>query len=284
MSGSASARREAFDAAMRGDMNTAVQRLETASETEGAFKTKGWLLEQAAAYLHHIDPSRAQSLLAIAHARNNHVTRPISGVSFRRLASTGAQAERASQAYIGKFGSPSALRLEFESVLSGLKFNPEMTEDFEESLFQLGILLGLASQRPEHQMGEGPDNLFHLHDDTYWVIEAKSGATSTAIGKRDAAQLGQSILWFQNRYNPEASATPVMVHPSSALYANATALPGMKVLTPRGLGQLTSAVRSFSEALASITWTSATDIERLLNGHNLIAEKLSQYLTTPTHK
>lgn len=284
ISESASARKEGFDAALRGDINTAVQRLEAVANETATFKTKGWLLEQAAAYLDQIDPSRAQSLLAVAHAKNNHVTRPLSGVTFRRLASTGMQAERATQAYSGKFGNPSALRLGFEAILADLKFDPEATEDFEEALFQLGIVLGLGSQRPEHEMGEGPDNLLQLGNNTYWIVEAKSGATSTAIGKRDAAQLGQAMLWFRKRYDPSATAVAVMVHPSQALYANATAIPEMKILTPRGLGQLVSAVRSYSEALASVTWTNATDIERLLMGHNLTAENLANYLVIPTQR
>jgi hypothetical protein len=284
ISDSASARREAFDSALRGDVNSAVQRLETVANEAEVFKMKGWLLEQTAAYLDQIDPARAQAVLAVAHAKNNHVTRPLSGVTFRKLASTGAQAERAAQAYAGKFGNPSSLRLGFEAILADLKFDPETTEDFEEAWFQLGIVLGLGSQRPEHEMGEGPDNLLHLWNNAYWVIEAKSGSTSTAIGKRDAAQLGQAMLWFSKRYDPAAKALPVMVHPSHALYANATAVPGMKILTPRGLGQLISAVRSYSEALASVTWTNATDIERLLTGHNLAAENLESYLVAPTHK
>lgn len=278
VSRTAAVRREAFDAALRDDINTAVIQLEKLTEATENHKQKGWLQEQAATYLDQIDPSRAQSILALAHSRNPHVLRPLSGVTFRKLASTGAQAERASEAYAGRFGSPASLRLGFESVLSDLKFDPDRTEDFEDALFQLGVLLGLGSQRPEHEMGEGPDNLLLLGFNTYWVIEAKSGATSQAIGKRDAAQLGQAILWFGKRYDPQATAIPVMVHPSQTLYKDATAIPGMKVLTPRGLGNLVSSVRTFSEALAATTLTNAADIERLLTGHNLAVEDLDQYL------
>jgi hypothetical protein len=138
-------------------------------------------------------------------------------------------------------------------------------------------------QRPEHEMGEGPDNLLHLWNNTYWVVEAKSGATSKAIGKRDAAQLGQGVLWFEKCYDPQANAVPVMVHPSNTLYKDATAVPGMKILNPRGLGQLIASVRGYSEALAAVTMTNATDIERLLTGHKLAVEDLDSYLVTPVH-
>jgi hypothetical protein len=278
VSASATVRREAFDAALRGDINTAVLQLEKLAEQTDSYKLKGWLLEQAAVYLDQIDPSRAQSILAVAHSRNPHVLRPLSGVTFRKLASTAAQAERAAQTYAGRFGSPASLRLGFEAVLSDLKFDPDRTEDFEDALHQLGILLGLASQRPEQEMGEGPDNLLLLGNNTYWVIEAKSGATSKAIGKRDAAQLGQAVLWFGKRYDPQARAVPVMVHPAHTLYKDATAIPGMKVLTPRGLGNLISSVRAYSEALASTTLTNAPDIERLLTGHKLTTGNLDAYL------
>lgn len=278
LSPSAAVRREAFDAALRGDINTAVTQLEELAEETGSFKLQGWLLEQASVYLDQIDPSRAQSTLAVAHSRNPNALRPLSGVTFRKLASTGAQAERAAQAYSGRFGNPASLRLGFESTLSDLKFDPDRTEDFENAIHQLGILLGFGSQRPEHEMGEGPDNLLQIGDSNYWVIEAKSGATSKAIGKRDAAQLGQAVLWFEKRYDPKATAVPVMVHPAHTLYRDATAVPGMKVLTPRGLGNLISSTRAFSEAVAATTLTNASDIQRLLEGHKLTAQDLETFL------
>lgn len=47
---------------------------------------------------------------------------------------------------------------------------------------------------PSRKWGRGPDNLLQLWNNTYWVVEAKSGASSKTIGIRDAAQLGQAVL------------------------------------------------------------------------------------------
>lgn len=67
----------------------------------------------------------------------------------------------------------------------------------------------------------------------------------------------------------------MMVHPSHILYKDATAIPGMKILTPQGLGKLVTSVRAYGEAVAS---TTLSNIARLLTGHKLAVGDLEGYL------
>lgn len=67
-----------------------------------------------------------------------------------------------------------------------MAFDPDRTEDFEETMRELGAFLGFNSQRPERELSAGPDNLWALETGTFRVIEAKSGATSEFIPKKDA--------------------------------------------------------------------------------------------------
>lgn len=88
------------------------------------------------------------------------------------------------------------MRLGFEALLDDLVFDPDRAREFEEAMQRLGEHLGLAAQRPEHELGAGPDSLWGLGALDYWVTEAKTGATTDVIHKRDANQLSGSILWF----------------------------------------------------------------------------------------
>lgn len=281
VSRSARAERAAFQRALVDDTESAARILQDAAAQEAEPKPAGALLEQAAAYLDIHDPARAQQVLALARERNTWVQRPLAGVAFQRLAAPSGQALAATENLAGRYSTPAALLLDMDAILDGLQFDPNRTEDFEESLLQLGFLLGLGSQRPEHDLGRGPDNLWALAENQYWVIEAKSGATSRGIGKRDLGQLAQSMHWFGESYGPNATPTPVMVHQQTAIYRDATAIPGMRIITERTLGELRAAVRGYARGLAASGWTSTDTVAQLLAGHALDLQSLPRYHVSP---
>lgn len=275
------ARRLAFEAACHADYHTAARLLGEAADASTKPREQGWLIEQQAVYCDQMDPERAQGLLAIARTKNPRTTRPLSGVTYHALSGTDRQAVAAAKNLSDMFGNPPSLRLGFEAILEDLVFDPLRTDEFEHALHLLGHFLGLGSQRPEHEMGSGPDNIWSLGSNSFWVIEAKSGATSKSIGKRDAGQLGQAIQWFTDRYNPDAKPIPVMVHREVQLYKDASAPAGMMILGPRNLAKLVEAVRSFSAGVAALgTWGDPASIESLLRGHNLTSADLASYLVS----
>jgi hypothetical protein len=71
------------------------------------------------------------------------------------------------------------------------------------------------------------------------------------IARYDAAQLSHSMDWFAERYDETCTATPVLVHKTSVLHRTATARAGTRVVTFERLGDLCSAVRTFSRSVAN---------------------------------
>ncbi|MER7446745.1 helicase C-terminal domain-containing protein [Microbacterium sp. NPDC097977] len=276
------AEREAFDTATHGDLAAACAILCEAATSATDERRAGALLEQAAAYVDHIDPTRAQQLLAEARKKNFYVLKPMAGITYTPLSYAGAQANTIASRLTAKYGTPATMRVGVESILDSLTFDPDATEEFEEAVFELGKFLGFNSQRPERELGAGPDNLWMLDTGMFWVIEDKSGATSEFIAKRDAGQLAQSKLWFDKHYSPTDVATPVMVHHSRKLYKDATAPTGMRIVDGQVLGQLIHDVRAFSEGLAATGWHDAKEIDRLLEGHNLRPAHLDARLKRTT--
>ncbi|WP_454151209.1 helicase C-terminal domain-containing protein [Microbacterium lacticum] len=263
------AERRAFDLASQGNLAAATRVLTEVADELPDERRAGSLLEQAAAYLNPVDPTHAQQLLAAAQARNYYVLKPLAGVTFVPLTYAGAQANTIAERLAAKYGRPAQMRVEVESIFDALTFDPDRTEDFEEAMRELGAFLGFNSQRPERELSAGPDNLWALETGMFWVIEAKSGAISEFIAKKDAGQLSQSMLWFGKHYAPSDSATPVMVHHSRRLFKDASAPVGMKVLDKRALGELINDVRAFSVGLTGIPWGDPEVIDRLLSGHHL---------------
>lgn len=282
VSPAASHRRMAFDLAVAGDVNGAARTLSSAVAVTSDERQRGWLLEQQATYLDQIDPERAQEVLATARTKNSAVLRPMSGVRYQKLSASAAQATNASNFLTKTYGTNAVkLRVGFEALLDALRFDSdqEAAERFEQAFCDLGLHLGLGAQRPEHEIGQGPDVLWALGSLKYWVIEAKSGATTKFIGKRDSNQLSGSILWFGKQYDTSVSAKPVMIHPADTLGRDASATPGACVITEPKLRAFRKSIRSFAAALADAgRWDDPESVDRLLTGHNLRSSDLVAYV------
>ncbi|GAA4048727.1 helicase C-terminal domain-containing protein [Agromyces indicus] len=265
----AAAEREAFDRALDNQRSKAVAILTEAADACEDLRTKGRLYEQAAAYAHSYDPAQAQTLVAIGRSTNPYVVRPLSGITYEPISYAGSQADVVSQRLTSMYGTPERMRVAVEELLEQLKFDPETTEEFEQAMLELGLFLGFGSQRPEQETKSGPDNLWAVAPGNYWVIEAKSGAKSSKVGKTDAAQLAISMEWFGKRYIASESATPIMVHPAYEFYKDATAPSGTRVITESVLAEIRVAVRQFSVGLVTTGWSKPEDVGRLIAGHEL---------------
>lgn len=278
VSDSAIAERRAFTKAQNGDTHGARDLVAAAVESEEHEAVAGVLLELQATYADLTDPELAQQTIAIAREKNTNVTKPLAGLAYTPLASHEPQTVTCVERLAKLYSTPATLRLDFESVIEDLAFDEFRVEPFEEALRRAGQLIGLGSQRPEHDINDGgPDNLWALGDNVFWVIEAKTGAKSPAIGKRDMGQLASSMLWFGQRYDPKAKPVPVMVHRATQAYADASPVTEMRIITEKGLGEFAAALRAFAVGLAESGWTNPATVGRLLNGHGLTADQLEKF-------
>ncbi|MFV8227363.1 DEAD/DEAH box helicase family protein [Mycolicibacterium fortuitum] len=280
VSPAATHRRAAFEAATAGKITDAVEELAKAVASTTDPRQQGWLLEQQATYIDQHDPARAQEVLAAAREKNPAVLRPLSGVEYKKISASAAQATAASDYLTQTYGTDRIkLRVGFEALLDALRFDPSPTavEAFEQAFCDLGLHLGFNAQRPERDIGRGPDDLWALGDLKYWVIEAKSGAVADYIAKGYINQLTGSKLWFDGAYDDTVTALPVMIHPAERLGKDATALPGARVITTKKLDALKDAVRAYATALAESRWDDPDTVDRFLTGHKLRAGDLYGY-------
>jgi len=275
------ARRQAFAAAHAGNVSKAEALIRVAADESEDPRTKGWLLEQLALYTDSRDPAAAQEILQSARDVNSDVLRPVITATYVPLTSTVQQGLRAHKEITGSFLNPTDMMLGFESLIADLAFEKDRAEEFESAFDRLGKLIGVNSARPEKETGIGPDNLWALDSGRFWVFEAKSGATTNFIAKSDVNQLAGSVNWFSGKYLDGQTATPVMAHIAKSFGQGATAVPGMKLMSPRTLGDLATQVRSFAKALSEQWMPNSAEVESLLHSHRLAIEDLSGYLTSP---
>lgn len=244
--------RQAFNAAEVRHYKGAMDAIQEAVNTAKDARVRGWLKQQLAEYTHFVDPVQSQVILQSAISENRLVTRPIEGISYRKLR-PGEKAQAALCVdYIAKsYESPNALLVGAYGLLDVLKFVAGTAPAFEEGMETLARLIGFGSQRPESEYGRGPDVLWSVGHLNYLVIECKNGATTGIISKADSNQLSGSMNWFHQVYDASCSATPIVVHPVNLVEGSAAPHQGMRVITVDKLLELKTAVTGFVKAIAS---------------------------------
>lgn len=246
--------RKAYDAAVRGDHESAARSADAATKEARSGlhdpRLAGWLTEKAAAYWHPIDPATAQQMLVAASADNSSTLHPISGITFKPVRPSRKQAHAAVAFLTSRYSSAETLKIGVEAMLSDLDWAPDRTEEAEQALADLAGHLGFAGQRPEKETGQGGDVLWSLGDTNYLAIEAKTGVVTEFIAKKDIDQLGGFVRWVHDNIRPTGTVVPILVHPSSRLHQAGTEPQGTRVIDREHLGRLVSAVRTYASALA----------------------------------
>lgn len=249
----ASAEFVAWNSALRGQYQNAAS---TVAKAVDAFNDiseadKGWFLQLEASYLYQADRVNAAQKQLKAHELNPQLLKPLGGVNYRRI-----QARQTDQAYavlqfIQRVTEANALICEVDDVLGNLEFGIDH-KVFEAAFKDLGTILGFESQTPEQETNQGPDVLWCMTNDHYLVTEAKQEVllNRQKIHKSEAAQLDHSEKWFEQQY-PGKSFTPVLIHPSRSLAADAYLPSNAKVIQPEMLRELVQSVRDLATALAT---------------------------------
>ncbi|WP_181068020.1 helicase C-terminal domain-containing protein [Rathayibacter sp. AY1A7] len=251
--------------------------------TEVDSATRGWLKQRAATYLNATDPAAARELQRSARIDNNFILKIPHETATTRVTAVGDQAAASVGYMTAEFATARTLEVAVEALL--LDLVPSTTHNshkqFEAALQRLGRLLGFASSRPDQETGIGPDNLWAIGNDRYWVIECKSEATVDEVSRKYLEQLSHSTDWFDSAY-PEARyfGVPLMIHPSRQPMWDAVARQGARALTFARLEQLRTAVSSFAGAIQiGDGFRDATIVGRNLTQFGLSSSQLEQRWT-----
>ena len=145
--------RQAYDAFRRGGADQAASLLQEAADSVSDPRVKGWLLDQMAEAVNSLDKSESQKLLSVAFAKNWRVTRPLAGISYQKISADGVnQSVQAAKFLSSKYpDGGNSVVIGMNGILANLAFNELGSEEFEQSLMDLGLHLGFNAQRPEKE-------------------------------------------------------------------------------------------------------------------------------------
>jgi replicative superfamily II helicase len=275
--------RKAFELMRNGNLEKALHRLESFTETKLALdvKSKGWLLQFAACIAYRWgNQEESLRLQRQAFACNDNLIRPKIAPPYTSLLRPSPQAE----AIISKIDEHQPRRgfiNEFDDVVS-LLVPSASPNQFEQALADLGAMLGFRTQRPDNSFKIGPDVLWLLTDNHALVMEAKSRKQiDNPLSKEEHGQLLDAEAWFKREY-PNYTCERVSVHPNAS--SRQVSAETSKVLTLSKLQELISEARSLFELLANsfdLHDNLVAKCEQLLMKTNLTPQKLINHFLAP---
>jgi hypothetical protein len=266
--------RQAFDAAEIRDYQKAAGLLQAAVNSTTDRREKGWLKQLLAEYTNFYDPVESQRLLKSALSDNRALLRPMDGIAYTRLMTASMnQAHQCSAHLVSRFGDGNKIVLGMNALLEPIDFAPDTAPRFEEAMSQLAFFLGFKGQRPESEIGKGPDNLWEVGSLRYFVVEDKNGATADLISKDYCNQLAGSMNWFGENYDSTCQAVPIMVHPSHTFEYACSPPPDTRIIDAEKLPELREACRNLAKSLsANDAFRSPVSVAELLKAHGLTAD------------
>lgn len=246
----ASVERKVFNLWLDGYHEQAIKRLDKliASNSIPDSQTHGWLRQLAARIACHWGKfSLFTDYQKDAYSHNRNLLRPPVSIPYQVL----PQPTEQSKAIANNIDDYTFRR-------SFIEYFDEATEhlnaisssnQFEESLKNLGILLGFIAERHDRN-GDGPDVLWLLPGKKAFVIEAKSRKSGkNVLNKEEHGQLVIAEEWFGQHY-PEYSCTRVSVYPTNKATKNSYAQ-GLYALTYESLASLISDARKVIDELCN---------------------------------
>ena len=272
--------RKAFCSERQGKINDSIKVLTDIINITKDPSTKGYLMQVKAEYMNILNQLEAQKILKSACNYNNSLLKPINGLEYKHLEKCGERVN-VIKSYISQFIERKDCIIHIKSVLDDLEFS-QNTDQFESALKEIGEFLGFTSLRPDKETGgKGPDNLWGIEDNLFYVIECKSGAKETSFISKDYCnQLGGSIRWFYDNYGKNKKAIPILIHPSNNLHNLATKVDNMRIMTPECLLKLKNNIVSFVNLLSLESDNSS--IMNLLKTFNLDKDKfINMYSEEP---
>lgn len=266
--------RKAFDYAYINNLTKATEELlEAVNEVDANDKSlKGYLKQCLAEYTNFYDPVEAQKLLMSAVTDNSALIKPIEGIAYHKLESPVLEQARYCVNYLQKkFNSdPNKILVSINSLLDSLIFKPKTANEFEESMKKLACYIGFLSQRPEQEVNDGgPDVLWSVGNQKYFVIECKNGATTDSISKSDCNQLNGSGEWFLRSYDHTCEFTPILVHPSKSFDFDASPRQTTRIIDSGKLEILRRNIHDFFKSICSENRINERDIRERLITYNL---------------
>ncbi|MCL4480850.1 MAG: DEAD/DEAH box helicase family protein [Candidatus Thermoplasmatota archaeon] len=228
-------------------------------------RERGWYLQLRAMYCYPFSKDTSMNIQISAHEKNMDLFRPPNKIDYVRIGSALLRARKI-KSWLSDRESKSSLILDLNEILQKLRFGEVDHDTFEQGVQEIGELLGFESQRPEKMFHEGPDNLWKVSNNEYFVIECKNMVNrgNEVISKTEIDQLLGSISWFSTKYDKSDRMKPILFHPFTRLDKGAYCREPYWIINDQLLnnlkGKLKDFYTSFTEPFDNLSEEKISDV------------------------
>lgn len=237
---------------------------------------KGWYVQQLARYQYKGSKTDSDRTQHAAFALNTQLMKPRTGAKYKKINYINEGRLSRIRNWLSAFNSFEELQLAVTSLTENLSFGVS-SEKFERAFKELGDALGFVTQRPDKDIKKGPDVLWCVNQNSYFLIECKSEVDEgrAEISKYEAGQMNSHCGWFEENYG-EAECLRLLVIPTHYLSYEANFTHDVKIVRKSSLRRLKEAFRSFIYELKSYEILNITDekLHQLIEYHGLAEQSL----------
>jgi len=231
----------------------------------------GWYLQQIARYKYFYTKSQSVKAQQAAYEKNPYLLKPNSTTDLKLLKFNKTNQANSLKLYLENFESKNDFELEVQDILDSLKFGID-SEKFEKGLKNLGLFLGFNSERPDKQYKEGPDNLWAVDNNEYFVFECKNEVKENrnCISQSETGQMNNTYNWFSRKY-PEAKVNYIMVIPTNNVDSRGGFNCKVSIIKEQGLNKLRKNLENFVKDLLNSGYNDLSEIDmaNLIEIHQL---------------
>lgn len=249
-----------------------------------AKEDRGWYLQEIARFLYPISKSESNDYQIKAHKLNKLLLKPKSGMNFEKVTMVSQKRIANIKAWISELETNESMLLAVDEISGHLEFGVA-ANDFEDAFNRAGRALGFATQRPDKEWKEGPDNLWAVRDGEYLLVECKNEVEldRDCINKTESGQMNNACGWFKDKY-PGAKSTNLLVIPTKVLSKAAAFNEPVGIVRKSNLKKFVHNFKSFFVEFKNVDLKdiSETKLQQLINSHGLsVDDILSGYSENP---
>ncbi|EGQ9821669.1 DEAD/DEAH box helicase [Vibrio parahaemolyticus] len=242
---------------------------------------RGWYLQSMARYKYRTSKVDSNRFQKTAFQKNLQLLKPRDGVAYKKLEYINQNRISRIKNWISNHDCYESMMLAVEGMLQNLSFGMP-SEKFESSLQELGEVIGFLSQRPDKEIGKGPDNLWCGVDDYFFLLECKNEVNEdrAEINKHEAAQMNSHCAWFESIYDNKPCKR-ILIIPTKKLSYHGDFTHDVEVMRKGSLNKLKNSVKGFFKEFAKLNIHQVDDqeIQKFIDTHNLDLDSLKDKFT-----
>lgn len=171
-------------------------------------------------------------------------------------------------------------------IFSSLSFGTK-SKTFEMAIDELGKILGFETDRPDEFYKKGPDHLWAVKENLYYLIEDKSEDSESRdkINKAETGQMNNSVAWFKQNY-PGSKYIPIMVIPTKYPDPAGGFNDDVRIMRKKSLNLLKNNFINFVKEFRTLDFSSLSNgqVLNFISVHQLEVDKFIMTYSEPYYK